>query len=629
MTHLRRVLPISAIGFLLWAGCAPSTSAQLPAPVRAYDLAAHSPAEFRDDELYLPYYLVHFARFANSVRMEGPDRGFIDISVWRNEVDNRPYNARIMENLLSLAFFYATDRPWNPYHGDPAVRARLEAGLDFWVRMQSPEGRFSEYGAGQWNLAATAFATKFMGETLRLLYDGPPVDPALLTRVAAADRKAAVAVLTLPDLYEHGRSFSNQYSNAFAGALAYLALFPDPALQTLLTRQIERTNRDHQSPVGYFYEADGADWGYNLNTHHSNLEMAWSYARGTPIGENLISETERWYDWFSYNAVPEPDGSGFTMNRGIETRQQAPFVSASGPGESGFSFAPAERVELARVLGPTKESLARDRASERAELVRRWPTVDSLPVGTFRAFSPYAFLHRAQLAWYPTDAQRSAAMGRLPYIARTSFTHQRADTRKPVAFTYVRRPAYYAAFNSGELWREQQRYGLGLLWTPEAGALLQSQTAAADAAWGTRAGGTTQVYEARSFTPTFRVAGKEITLRTGNRDLPAGDLTIAYPLGSYGTKTLVFGDSAIEVTVEHSDPFVEQIPLLVLPTDAVEQAPGRITLTRGTSRMVLAYPAERGATLTETQSRVGKKRVVSVFIPASTSLHYTLSFDTR
>ena len=75
-----------------------------PAPV-----ADFSPADFADGELDLPYYLSHFHRVANAVEMDGPDRGFINISVWRRPKDNKPHNARIMENILALAFFILLD----------------------------------------------------------------------------------------------------------------------------------------------------------------------------------------------------------------------------------------------------------------------------------------------------------------------------------------------------------------------------------------------------------------------------------------------------------------------------------------------------------------------------------------
>ena len=100
-------------------------------PLPTVDLAQLFPSDFDDKELDLPYYLTHFKQFAESVSLDGPNRGFINIPVWRRPKDNLPHNARIMENCLALAFFYCTDRPWNPYHVHPAVRERLEAALNF------------------------------------------------------------------------------------------------------------------------------------------------------------------------------------------------------------------------------------------------------------------------------------------------------------------------------------------------------------------------------------------------------------------------------------------------------------------------------------------------------------------
>jgi hypothetical protein len=165
-------------------------------PLPTVDLAKLRPADFRDDELDLPFYLAHFHQLAESVVEEGPDRGFINIPVWRSPGANKPYNARIMESILSFAFFYTYQQPWNPYYGSSAVRERLEAAMEFWLHLQNPEGRFAEAAPGRWNLAATAFSTKFMSRALELLHHGPPVDAALVQRVADAVRKTIRLVLT-------------------------------------------------------------------------------------------------------------------------------------------------------------------------------------------------------------------------------------------------------------------------------------------------------------------------------------------------------------------------------------------------------------------------------------------------
>jgi hypothetical protein len=597
------------------------------AQVKPANLSKLSPSDFRDDELDLPYYLAHFHRIANSVALSGPRRGFIDIPVWRDLKDNQPYNARIMESILSLAYFYTLKRPWNPYRGDPALRERLEAALEFWCGSQNADGRFSEYAVGQWSLAPTAFATKFMGESLRLLRDGPPIDSTIHRRAIAADRKALMAVLTRPDMQEHGRFYTNQFSNAFAGALAYLDLYPDAQLSATLREQVTGTARDHQSPVGFFYEADGPDWGYDLNTHHSNFIMAWNYTHGTAFGAAFSEPIATWYDWFAYNAVPEPTGGrALTLNRAIETRQRLGAVAESGAGESESGNPIAEVVTGARVLGPTREELTKQNVARRAALAKTWPQVDSLTLGSFRAFSPYAFLHRSHVRWFPSDAEWKAARAAMRPQKEQRFTHQRVDSRKPTAFTFIRRPAYYAAITTGEVVTAQQRFGLGLLWTPEAGTFLQSQSNGTTTAWGTRRADTSIVYEAASIPATFAVGSRNVTPQIGAHDLPSGDLSVHYLLGSAGKKTVVFDDTGFRVSIEHPGGFVEQLPLLLFATDSLVGAPGQITVRRGASQFFIRWASTSRATVTRSDELVGSRRVVVVAIPGSNALTYDIRF---
>lgn len=619
---LRVARCIAALALVARAG-----AAQLPSPVAPADLSRLTPADFRDDELDLPYYLAHFHRLANAVALDGPRRGFIDLAVWRTPADNQPHNARIMENILSLAYFYTTDRPWNPYRGDPAVRARLEAALDFWTRSQSADGRFSEYAPERWSLAPTAFATKFMGEALRLLHDGPPIDSALHRRAVDADRRAILAVLTRPDLYEHGRRYSNQFGNVWGGALAYLALHPDAEIERRLRERLAQADTEHQSVAGYFYEADGPDWGYDLNTHHSDTHMAWQYARGTALAPAFVEPMRRWYEWFGYNAVPEPRGTALTLNRAIESRQRHAVADEAGPDESETGNPLAEVVPAARVLGPTREELARRHARQRVALQRAWPRVDSLPVGSFRAFSPYAFLHRSQVRWHPTDAQRRAAVAALRHQRASRFTHQRVDARHPIVFSYVRRPGYYAAFTSGEIVTAQQRYGLGLLWAPGVGTVLQSQSAATTAAWGTRSPDTTLVYEARRVDAAYRVGARAVRTPPGTRDLPRGDVTVAYPLGDRGRKSVTFRDAGVHVAVTHAGAFTEQLPLLALDDDVLDARSGVVTLRRGAARVVVRWAPASAATLTRTDERVGDARVAALAIPAAGTLTYDIQIQ--
>jgi hypothetical protein len=633
-----QVLKLSiTVGLALALSLAATSLAQPLPKVAPVDLSKLKPSDFSNDEMELPYYLAHFHRVANSVLDKGEHRGFFDLSVWRGQVNHKTYNARIMENCLSLAFFYCTNRPWNPYYGDDALRRRLEAALDYWCRMQSPDGKFSEYGPQEWNLAAAAFATKFMGETLRLLNSGPPIDAKLHEAVWQAQRKAIMIVLNDAEMWQHGVDYSNQYSNVWAGGLAYLAIRPDAELQTRLRQRIEDSVAAFQSPAGYFYERSGPDWGYNLGTHHSNLHLAWHYTRGTDLEQTFVDKVQRWYEWYSYNAALEPDDSGFTINRGIETRQRRGFVAAGYEvrANNNSSLPQAEKIEIARAFATSQAELERANNERRAALEKEWPKVPSLQPGEFSTFSPYAFLHHSLIRWFPTDEQKAEARKQLPYLTRDRFNHQRADNRHAINFTYIRKPDYYAAFNAGEIISEQQRYGLGLLWHPQAGAVLQSQTASEVAAWGTKSAGDSLVYEARSFTAAFTVRDQILQVVPGAHDLADGELVIKYRLGDSGQKQIKFNDEEIEVTVDHRGAFVETLPLLKAENDEVELDAGFLKLRRGDVTMRVTFePRVMPKIITTEESprrmqrfQIGAKQVLVVTVDASDKLTYRIEFD--
>ena len=598
-----------------------SVQAQWP-ELPAVDLSTLKPSDFADDELDLPFYLKHFHTFANSVMETGLNKGFINIVVWRTPDVNKPFNARIMENILSLTWFYCTKRPWNIYYASPALRPRLEAALSFWCSIQNADGRFSEYGPQQWNLPATAFSTKFMGETLRLLKSGPPIDPVILQNTIAADRKAIMAVLTMEELYKHGKDYSNQYTNVWAGGLAYLSLYPDAEISSRLVERIKQSATDFQSPAGFFYEAGGTDFGYNFNTHHSNLWMAYHYSRGTPLANDFTGEEKRYYSWISYNAVPEPGQIYYTINRAVEMRQKATTTS------SYFITCPlGEAVEGVRAFNMNRAEKEKYIAAARKNLEQNWPNVPPLTLGVFSVFSPYAFLHRSHYQWYPSPQQKEAAVRNLPYIKSNRFIHQKMDSRHPTVFTYVRQPGYYACFNSGPLLKPQQRYGIGLLWHPKAGSFFQSQTDTDDAAWGTKPEGG-KLYEADTLDALFSINNKVINPTPGSHDLKTGVLSVSYTLGTTGKKSIVFRDQMIEVAVQHPGRFTEYIPLLLNSTDSLQiVSPGKVALKKAGGAIYILYDAAAKAVLKETTLKSGIQRVMVLQIESSSTLGYSFTMQ--
>ena len=611
---------IFVLVLILTGGISTRSMAQSWPSVPAVDLSTLRPSNFTDEELDIPYYLKHFHRVANSIIENGPDKGYINISVWRNLQGNKTYNARIMENILSLAFFYCTNRPWNVYFGHPAVRTRLEAALNFWCRTQNSDGRFSEYGPQLWNLPATAFATKFMGEALILLKAGPPIDQQVLQKTIEADRKAIMVVLTNDSLYNSGKNFSNQFTNVYAGALAYMSLFKDSIMYANLKNCLSKSAKDFQSPAGFFYEAGGVDFGYNFNTHHSNLWMAYHYSRGTELAKYFVEEEARYYDWIKFNAVPEPAGY-YTINRGIEMRQKTPVI------HSYFLVSPlSESVEGIRAFNETKEEKQQNIIRTRKALELNWPEVPALILGEFSAFSPYAFLHRRHYSWKPDSVQKKKAVEQLPYIKNTHFIHQKVDSRHPFVFTYVRTPGYYAAFNAGPQLKSQQRLGLGLMWHPGAGSFLQSQTDSDTAAWGTK-NAENKLYEAGPISALFTQDKKNIQPSVGNNDLGAGILSISYELADKGKKSLSFRDDRIDIDVKHTGIFREHIPLLFSPGDNIEIRKGKLTLKKDGLVIQIVFSSAAKSNIIETNAMSGTQRVLVLVVESTDRLNYSIQIS--
>jgi hypothetical protein len=574
--------------------------------------------DFADSELDLPVLLVHFHEVANAIDERGPTRGYMRLNVWR--ATQATYNARVMENILSLAWFYTAKRPWNQYYLDPAVRARLEAALDFWCRSQQPDGTFTEYGPRDYSLAPTAFATKFIGEAMALLR-GVPLDEQLRARAMTALRRAVLVTLTNLSFYYDGRNYTNQFGNVWGGGLTLLTLAPEPRLRVFLESRFRGAQADFQSPAGFFYESGGPDWGYTLGTHSSNVAQAYKYMRGTPLEPLLMAAEERWMDWLAWNAVPEPEG-GFVLNRSIESRRRHDSFPSY---ESPFT----DRIPSARALSESSEERSVRLAHLRGKLVATFPRVPALKPDA-DAFSPYRFLNRDVPDAYPSTKDRDAARALLPSVAPGSVISQRHDPRMPATFTFVRRPSYYAAFAAGKKSSGQQRFGLGLFYNPGYGAVVQSQTKSREQYWGTAVPNGDHNYEASDLAVRYLRNDQELpSAKDGVNDVPVGPFRIDYELGKSGRKSVTFTDKGLDVSVELGGPIVETLPLLVVQGEHVEFAPGRARVKNKAGSCEVRFDRAVVPQASESDERTLSKRLVTLTLTTRDKLEYTLSCTGR
>ncbi len=610
------------------ASLALTTAAHAAWPeVPAMDWSKVSVDDFDDAELDVPVLLHNFAQVANAVVEEGPNRGFLAIKINREPKDNEPYNARIQENALSLAYFYATDRPWNPYHGSDAVRVRLEAMLDFWCRIQHPEsGLFSEYGPTNFSLAPTGFGIMHMARTLDLLGapDSPKIDQAIFDRTMAAQRKAIMAMLTRDEVFGWGSGWSNQWSGTLLAASTYLTMRPDDAeMRAAFLPAVERAAKTFQSPAGYLYESHGPDIGYS-GVHETNVRLAWQKLAAFPdVRAAIVAEDERYVRFVSHQSVPQPGTKTLFINAGVDTRTQH---SQQGPKVRPI----AELSLLSRGLTTTTEELAAENKGKRESLRANWPTFRPMTIPSAYAYQPGPLFTAVNgyVPWCPTPSQRDEARVQWPCNDASLFTRVAHDGKHNAGFVYLNRPAaYYAIFNYGKP-AKPQTFGLGLVWNKDFGVALQP-VAMSEWKFGTVVGDKL-VREQQPLYPTWTIAGaKQPQSKPGYADLPAGDAVATYDLPGGGTKSITFGADAIQVEIVANGAIVERLPLLLARGDDAKTSSADLVVIRRGHTFAVRAP---GATLT-----LGKAAPISktsddfsrdeLRLEANDRLTYTLSFD--
>ncbi len=592
------------------------------------------------------------------------NKGYITANVWRKG-NNVPGNARVLENHVALTFFYTSTKPWNIYRGNPILKNRLEAVLEFLIsptnltigtgsvdgKSNQPIARLgSDKKIGDPNnneLAGSGFGVKYLGETLLMLEQsrlagGPTINEDLRQRVITATRQIIRTCLGFLNFKVAATRFSNQYTGFWGGTLAFLEAHEDAELRQLLDERIAKlADKDNpeivtwsgsplkvqlSSPAGYHYENSGPDWAYVFTTNYPNIKNVLNYKRGTSFMDPIISIEQPWVDWLSYNAAREPDGSYFVLNRAIQSR----IVTYSGFSVEEFSL--SESIPMARAFGRTQTEHNTFINGRRQTYINGWNSPKTL-----RDYNPGILVDKGpeRFQWRPTAAQKSAAIASLPYIAQTGFVHQRSDSK--ITVTFVRRPTYYAIFNSGSTRSYSiQRYGLGLVWNPEMGTVLQTQSSSV-APWGTSREGTSvpppAPFEVNPFNPVIKINGQTQARQDGARDLPNGQsglTTFEYSIMDGGQKTVTFNSNKIDVSITLSGGFFEQLAMITKPSDTLTITPGLIRLTRGSNKFEITFPT----TVTVTQrdrSAAGWPpsgfSIITLVLRSSNSLTYSMAFS--
>ncbi|MCX4530236.1 hypothetical protein [Streptomyces sp. NBC_01669] len=458
---------------LLTAAGAAGLAAALPAPgaLAAGSLpnlaplpadTPHRRAFAAEEQRFAPY-LVSLAKMVNDIEGNNPSTfGFMGGGWWRTP--SAPYNTRVQEHVYTLAWFLTKPRSWNPYAGDAALLAGLDAALGHYLSLQHSDGSWSEYSAGEHSLPATGFALGYLSKTHVLLKDANLL-PARRTQIAQALHSAMTWLLNPSNggVWQTPITFANQVTAGLAGSALALRTNPDAGLSSQLNSAFARLADNGQSPAGFFYEKGGTDMNYNFEVMLPEMADAWRQSNNS----HLVTMAGKYTDWLGYNLLREPDGSGWFSNIAPSTRTSTLAYANTRPDPERTALN-AQFVPAVPALGAfmsAREDLAAARGAWAADTS---PVPDLVKQDT----SPRSLSHSIYGERYPTRQAKNAAIAAVPYIASKNFTEHRTDRGQD--FLYIRRPNVYLGAYLGTRPTTFARTGLAFLWHPVAGTLIQS-----------------------------------------------------------------------------------------------------------------------------------------------------------
>jgi hypothetical protein len=612
-------MPVTRRTVLLGAAGAGLAPALMTAPARAAGLPLLDslPAGLPERRLFalgeqrFAGYLVTLAPMVNDI-VDTEPFGFMAGGWWRTPA--QPFNARVQEHVFTLSWFYANRRPWNPYYRDAALLGRLDAALDHYLKLQNPDGSWPEYAPNERGKASSGFGLGYLAKTLANLRQAGSL-PSRRTQLEGALRKGVDWYLDPANtvVWDDPFEYTNQAVAGVAGSALTLRLLPDHARWQRLQERIRFVAKWSQSPAGFFYDPRGMDINYNFEVMLPEMAELYLLTRN-PL---LISMTRKFTDWFGYNLLREPDGSGWLTYYAVSDRTATAYYDDAIPDPDrtilGSHFVPA--VPDLAAFFTTRE--------DKAALRQAWADDPSpAPALAKQDTSPRIIAHAPYGETLPARDAKEAAIARIPYVRKDHFTELRRDDVENQDYLYVRRPGYYLGAFFGTRPGGPVKAGTGFLWHPSAGTVIHAQQTS---------------------------TGCWATVRNGKADAE-GNLVAEYPSedlvryrttdGSIATE-LILGPDTVTRRVIASTAATEQIPLVLQPSDEVTFSDGTvvpynqsrtatadaITIRRGATAITISWSATRTATLStssRTYLRDQRRRVHVLRVPHDGKLETTV-----
>ncbi len=504
-------------------------------------------------EQYLTRDRVAIASLANEMDND-PDSvswGWFSGGWWRDTY-LFPYNARLMESVLTLTWFYTHNRSWHPYYRDPALATRILGSIRYYLSIQKPNGGWGTSSPTDEHPATTGFGLGHLALSYRYLEQVPlevaSWDDYWKPKLLEAMIKASNWVLdeTNDNSWVHGGEYSNQLVGGIAGAARIHSLLP-AATKLKFTAALDRLTPTIFGDAGYPYEAYGPDFPYSTSTMLPYLAYLYEFTQYQPIADIAT----RAMTFFSYNVLNEPGQLGFIVNDSIMTRTPTTTMMWARSDEGG-SFDGSSALRTAAPIMNAFLTTAADKSAFRTTWASGSGPIDPLSRGSM---SPFRIHRTNDIENLPTLSEKNAGVSSFPYNASNSFIEYRRNNTPSVPelnhhYLYVRRPTYYI----GVAWGYQFsriRSGACFFYHPNTGAFVAGQ-GGSETDWGLYQG---------SYRDSRTQVSSSTTIPTDNSNFTLELVTAGGP----STRNMTFNTANVTLAVSRNGAFVERLPIVIWP----------------------------------------------------------------
>ncbi|PPG35708.1 hypothetical protein C5E10_02940 [Pseudoclavibacter sp. RFBG4] len=607
-------------------------------------ISSPSRALFAPNEQVLGRYLMSVTGMANDiVDYHGATYGFMGGGWWRSPDTQNPKNARTMEHIATLAWFYANKRDWNPYYLDPKLLSRLEAAIGYYTSLQFDDGSYPDW-RDKSSLAATTFGMGVQAEAYVALRSVMMSDQAQQQLAQSLER--SVKWFMNPEA-RHWRTpipYFNQVLAGLVGAQRALEALDKPT--TTQDAVNERTSflvEHGQAPAGFLHEPYGVDFGYNFTV--ALPDVAWLYRHTSHPA--LLSLVQRYVEFMRYAVIPEPGTSELFHVPALHTRGAVSKLSRSAEefmdrGALAKDF--LEQVPEIALFFPTKSEKDKVRAAF-LNSKKEIPPL-SKPSG-----DPRIWMHGVLAPDGPSKTARDQVEAALPMLTSDRFV-KRALGSVGDEYLFVRRPGYYAVGVFGEWMQgENSARQLGTLWSPLMGSILVSsnddeagtgwETIGPGGEFSTRRSSTVgRFVDARNGSSKSTLSADELSQQSGlfSQQAESEEGASQYATGwSYWDSSLRYS-----FITEQEGESTHRLPLVLKPSDVLTFADGStysagdadrdvtttsIILARGRQRVLFSWGTEpRQVALSPTDHEIAGGVVHAVAIVFEKQLHLNTVF---